>query len=61
MVDAEHHAVGLIFAGMSELPESLTMAAAEIDPANRPKRIESYGVANPIAEVLDRLKVDLLV
>jgi hypothetical protein len=65
LVDADQHAVGLIFAGMAELPESLrvpsrTGAGAEIDPANRPKRIESYGVANPISEVLDRLKIDLL-
>jgi hypothetical protein len=67
LVDAEQHAIGLIFAGMSELPESLpvpsnTKAVAGIDPAtDRPKRIESYGVANPISEVLDRLKIELLV
>jgi len=66
LVDAEQHAIGLIFAGMSELPESLRRsnpkAVAEIDQAtDRPKRIESYGVANPISEVLDRLKIELLV
>jgi hypothetical protein len=66
LVDAQQHAIGLIFAGMSELPESLrrsnTKAVAEIDPAtDRPKRIESYGVANPISEVLDRLKIELLI
>ncbi|MDX6500375.1 MAG: hypothetical protein QOG23_3635 [Blastocatellia bacterium] len=67
LVDAEQHAIGLIFAGMSELPESLRVpsnpkAVAEIDsPPERPKRIESYGVANPISEVLDRLKIELLV
>jgi len=38
LVDAKQHAVGLIFAGMAELPESLrarsnTKAVAEIDPA----------------------------
>ncbi|MDX6446530.1 MAG: hypothetical protein QOH71_3604 [Blastocatellia bacterium] len=66
LVDAEQHAIGLIFAGMSELPESLpvpsnTKAVAGIDPAtDRPKRIESYGVANPISEVLDRLKIELI-
>ena len=60
-------AIGLIFAGMAELPESLrtateTNTVPEIDPATvKPKRIESYGVANPISEVLDRLKIDLLV
>jgi len=67
VVDAEQHAIGLVFAGMAELPESLRAAAetstvAETDPAIvKPKRIESYGVANPISEVLDRLKIDLLV
>jgi hypothetical protein len=25
------------------------------------KRIEGYGVANPIVEVLDRMKIDLLI
>jgi hypothetical protein len=67
VVDAEQHAVGLIFAGMSEAPESSralpnTEAGASVDPAaDKPKRIESYGVANPISEVLDRLKIELLV
>jgi hypothetical protein len=67
LVDAKQYAVGLIFAGMAELPELLrtrsnAKAVAEIDPAiDRPKRIESYGVANPIGEVLNRLKIDLLV
>jgi hypothetical protein len=50
-----------------KLPESLraateTNTVAPTDPAIvKPKRIESYGVANPISEVLDRLKIDLLV
>jgi hypothetical protein len=66
VVDAQQYAIGLIFAGMSELPESLQAlpkieAGVGIDPANKPKRIESYGVANPISEVLDRLKIELLV
>lgn len=67
LVDAEQHAIGLIFAGMSELPESLRVssnikAVVETDPATaRAKRIESYGVANPISEVMDRLKIELLV
>jgi hypothetical protein len=66
VVDAQQYALGLIFAGMSELPESLQAlpkieAGVGIDPANRPKRIESYGVANPISEVLERLKIELLV
>jgi len=63
LVDAEQHAIGLIFAGMSELPQSIgPQTAAETDPATgKPMRIESYGVANPISEVLDRLKIELLV
>jgi hypothetical protein len=67
LIDAEQHAIGLIFAGMAEVPKS-PQALPNIesilgtDPANsQPKRIESYGVANPISEVLDRLKIDLLV
>lgn len=67
LVDAKQHAIGLVFGGMAELPESLKSSApAEpnpvIDsPATPPKRIESYGVANPISEVLDQLRIDLLV
>jgi hypothetical protein len=67
LVDEERHAIGLIFAGMSEAPEPLrTLPGIEvmvgIDSAtNKPKRIESYGVANPISEVLDRLKIELLI
>ena len=67
VVDAEQHAVGLIFGGMSELPDSLK-GSQNVEPntAVNPvpkdlKRIESYGVANPISEVLDRLKIDLLI
>jgi hypothetical protein len=67
LVDAEQHAIGLIFAGSSEGPESPVAlpnieTIVQIDPAtNKPKRIESYGVANPISEVLDRLNIELLV
>jgi hypothetical protein len=67
LVDAQQHAVGLIFAGMPELPKS-PQALPNIEtivgagPAtDRPKRIEGYGVANPISEVLDRLNIELLV
>jgi hypothetical protein len=66
LVDAQQHAIGLIFAGTSEAPEStLVVPAVEatvgIDPAtDKPERIESYGVANPISEVLARLKIELL-
>jgi hypothetical protein len=66
LVDAEQHAIGLIFAGMSEAPASQTVLDTEATaPTNaattKLKRIESYGVANPISEVLDRLKLELLV
>lgn len=67
VIDAEQHALGLIFAGMSEVPESQRASpnietVSKNDAAeNKPKRIENYGVANPISEVLDRLKIELLV
>ena len=67
LVDAQQHAIRLIFAGTSEAPESPmalqhTDAAMGIDPVtNKPESIESYGVANPISEVLDRLKIELLI
>ena len=67
LIDTDQHAIGLVFAGMSELPESLRSspdikAIAKTDPATEKlKKIEGYGVANPINEVLDRLKIDLLV
>ncbi|HEY0544797.1 MAG TPA: hypothetical protein VGC91_05300 [Pyrinomonadaceae bacterium] len=60
VVDAEQHALGLIFAGTSELPESLR-AVPNAPPVNPPQRIKGYGVANPISEVLERLKIELLV
>ncbi len=67
VVDASQHAIGLIFAGTSEEPKRPpTLANAEspagIDPtADKPERIEGYGLANPISEVLARLKIELLV
>lgn len=67
LVDNQQHAIGLIFAGMSELPEALrdsseTKAVSGIEStAVKPQRIEGYGVANPIGEVLHRLKIDLVV
>jgi hypothetical protein len=66
VVDENQHAIGLVFGGMAELPESLRELPDSgqnhrTDPADAPKRIESYGVANPISEVLDRMKIELLV
>jgi len=67
VVDAEQGAIGLIFAGMSEATKSTrplpateaTVAGAPV--AEAPRRIEGYGVANPISEVMDRMKIQLLV
>jgi hypothetical protein len=63
VVDEQQHAIGLIFAGMDELPESLLTSRAIETSADveKLKRVEGYGVANPISEVLDRLKIDLVI
>jgi hypothetical protein len=58
VVDEGRHALGLIFAGTSE--QQKPAAGADADAAG-PTRVEGCGVANPIAEVLDRLKIDLVV
>jgi hypothetical protein len=59
LVDGEQHAIGLIFGGASGAPESTTGLA---NPAtDKPQKIEGYGVANPIGEVLDKLKIELLI
>jgi hypothetical protein len=55
LMDANQHAVGLLFAGMSTPPAELQASPKIAD------RIEGYGVANPISEVLKRLKIDLLI
>jgi hypothetical protein len=62
LVDGEQHAVGLIFAGASDaLDSQTTLSPPDATAAdNQPRRIEGYGVANPISEVLDRLKIELL-
>jgi hypothetical protein len=65
VVDASQHAIGLIFAGTSDAAKPATVnaePAAAIHPTvDKPLRIEGYGLANPISEVLARLKIDLLV
>lgn len=60
LVDGEQHAIGLIFGGMSEAPET-TQALPNTGAPNEPQRIEGYGVANPITDVLERLKIELIV
>lgn len=64
LVDAAQNAVGLIFAGMSDAPADPQTQAALPGPdqgLDHPKRVEGYGVANPIGEVLDRMKIDLVI
>jgi len=57
VVDGEQNAIGLIFAGTTELPGAQP-APPSPDAA---RRVEGYGVANPIGEVLERLKIELLI
>lgn len=52
--DANQHALGLIFAGRTDSP-------APRESVANVRRIQSYGVANPISEVLDLLKIELLI
>ncbi len=67
VVDASQHAISLIFAGTSDAvkraPASVNAkSSATIDPtADQPARIEGYGLANPISEVLARLRIELVV
>jgi hypothetical protein len=63
VVDEHQHALGLIFAGTSDAPPAHAPSPnPRPDPAAPPpKRVEGYGVANPIAEVLDRLKIELVI
>jgi hypothetical protein len=57
VLDEGRRAFGLIFAGTADAP-----TRAQTDPpADGPRRVEGCGVANPIAEVLDRLKIELVV
>jgi hypothetical protein len=59
VVDEGQHALGLIFAGTSDVQQPRT--APPNTEAAAPKRVEGYGVANPIGEVLDRLKIELVI
>ncbi|MDX6613560.1 MAG: hypothetical protein QOD75_2746 [Blastocatellia bacterium] len=61
VVDADQHALGLIFAGMADAPEVRDIETIpENDPAaNNRKRLEGYGVANSISEVMQRLNIEL--
>ncbi|HKV37116.1 MAG TPA: hypothetical protein VJP89_22435 [Pyrinomonadaceae bacterium] len=59
LVDGNQHAIGLIFGGMSEAPET-AQALPNPGATNTAQRIEGYGVANPITDVLEQLKIELL-
>lgn len=67
VLDDQQRALGLLFAGMAELPDELgatkkpETAEGITDGGSPPPKIEGYGVANPISEVLDRLRIDLLI
>ena len=67
ILDNAQHAIGLVFAGTAEIPPAVKEKqpggpiVAENNLATVRKRIEGYGVANPISEVLDRMKIDLVV
>ena len=64
LVDATQHAVGLIFAGVSDaITKHIDGPQASAKPkpsADVPKRIDGYGVANPITDVLARMNIELL-
>lgn len=60
LVDENQHALGLIFGGMSETPETIHAGSAR-PIVDKPQRVEGYGVANPITDVMERLKIELIV
>jgi hypothetical protein len=62
VVDENQHALGLIFAGTSDTPQPRAPSPnpEAAPPAAEPHRVQGYGVANPISEVLDRLKIELV-
>lgn len=65
VVDENQNALGLIFAGTSDIQQPRTpnneIVPQTNPPADATRRVQGYGVANPIAEVLDRLKIELLI
>ena len=67
LMDCAQNAIGLVFAGTAEIPLAMKEqpprgpVGSENNAATVRRRIEGYGVANPIGEVLDRMKIDLVV
>ena len=50
VVDRENFATGLIFAGANGKPD---------EQKNSVKQLNNYGVANPLSDVLSKLKIEL--
>lgn len=64
LVDAENYASGLIFAGANasrSLQAKSSEKTNENNEVNVLKRVENCGVANPISDVLTKLKMELLI
>ena len=58
VVDGENYASGLIFAGASgklQTEDALSEESVQVDA-----KVDGYGVANPISDVLNELKVDFI-
>ena len=55
VLDEHQHAIGLVFAGTSDVPAE---KAADLS-RHKLQKIEGCGVANPISDVLDKLKIEL--
>lgn len=64
LVDSAQHAVGLIFAGVSDAimkQNDEPRPSSKLEPGpDQQKRIDGYGVANPISDVLDRMNIELV-
>jgi hypothetical protein len=61
LVDEEQHAIGLIFGGTSEIPPHTDLMPRRDPATSKPERVEGYGIANPISEVMERLKIELVI
>lgn len=55
VLDQHQHAIGLVFGGTSEVPAG----TAADSPRHKLQKIQGCGVANPISEVLEKLKIEL--
>lgn len=55
VLDQNQHAIGLVFGGTSEVPAGTAVDSSR----HKLQRIQGCGVANPISEVLEKLKIEL--